>query len=331
MNRLRCLVLAFMLAPCLSTARAPANAYQGAEKIRVLIIDGQNNHLWRVTTPLLRRLLEDSGRFVVEVSTTPANPGERTPDDDATPEQRAKWQDAVRRHALALDERRVAWAAWRPHVIGYAVVLSNYNGELWPEEVRSAFVAYLRGGGGFVVLHAASNAFASWPDYNEAIGLGGWGGRTPAAGPHLRRRNGRWAPIAGDGPSGAHGPRGEIVIDTDEARHPIMAGLPARWLHPYDELYSFLRGPAQGVSVLASAPSSLSGEAEPMLMALRYGQGRVFHTTLGHGPEALNGLWFQVTLLRGTEWAATGVVTLPAPTAIDFSPDTRAALRPIFP
>ena len=110
-----------------------------------------------------------------------------------------------------------------------------------------------------------------------------------------------------------------------------MEGLPARWLHPYDELYAFLRGPARGVGVLASALSPLSREAEPLLMVVNYGQGRVFHTALGHGPEALNGLWFQVTLLRGTEWAATGTATLQAPTTPEFPPDARPAVRPIFP
>jgi type 1 glutamine amidotransferase len=50
-------------------------------------------------------------------------------------------------------------------------------------------------------------------------------------------------------------------------------------------------------------------------MVIPYGKGRVFHTALGHYIEAINGAGFQVTLLRGTEWAATGQVTLPAPKA----------------
>jgi hypothetical protein len=47
-------------------------------------------------------------------------------------------------------------------------------------------------------------------------------------------------------------------------------------------------------------------------MAIQYGQGRVFHTTLGHDATAMKGVAFQVTLQRGAEWAATGKVTLPA-------------------
>ena len=49
------------------------------------------------------------------------------------------------------------------------------------------FVEYMRNGGGFVVIHAADNAFPDWPEYNEIIGLGGWGQRTEKDGfPKLR-------------------------------------------------------------------------------------------------------------------------------------------------
>ena len=47
----------------------PALAQDG--KIRVLIVDGQNNHNWRVMTPPMKADLERSGRFTVDVATTP--------------------------------------------------------------------------------------------------------------------------------------------------------------------------------------------------------------------------------------------------------------------
>ena len=61
-------------------------------------------------------------------------------------------------------------------------------------------------------------------------------------------------------------------------------------------------------------------------MAIRYGQGRVFHTALGHSPQAMYGRGFQVTLTRGAEWAATGKVTLAPPEAAEL-PSDHAALR----
>ena len=35
------------------------------------------------------------------------------------------------------------------------------------------------------MVHAANNAFSGWSEYNEMIGLGGWGGRTEKSGPYL--------------------------------------------------------------------------------------------------------------------------------------------------
>jgi len=88
-------------------------------------------------------------------------------------------------------------------------------------------------------------------------------------------------------------------------------------MHPADEVYGKLRGPAKNVSVLATAYSEPeqrgTGEHEPIMMTVDYGTGRVFHTTLGHDVTALQGTGFQITLQRGTEWAATGAVTQPLP------------------
>ena len=36
---------------------------RGSEKLNVLIVDGQNNHGWMRTTPILKWILEESGRF----------------------------------------------------------------------------------------------------------------------------------------------------------------------------------------------------------------------------------------------------------------------------
>ena len=70
-------------------------------------------------------------------------------------------------------------------------------------------------------------------------------------------------------------------------------------------------------------------------MALTYGKGRIFHTTLGHDVNGLSSVGFTVTFQRGTEWAATNAVTqkIPAtfPTAdtVTYRADL-AAMDPDF-
>lgn len=292
--------------------------------VSVLILDGQNNHAWADTTPILQAILENSGRFEVSVSTSPpAAPRAPRKPKQSTPAANEKfasdmkvWEAAVKKHKEEIGPK---WDEWRPDFASFDVVISNYNGEIWPEPVRQAFEAYVSGGGGFVAVHAANNAFPEWPAYNEMIGVGGWGGRSELSGPYLRKGDdGTWGHDTTEGRGGSHGQRHEFVVVTQNA-HPIVDGLPEKWLHAEDELYDRLRGPATNLNVLAAAFAQVdtggSGEWEPMLMTIDYGKGRVFHTTLGHSTISMGDVGFAETLKRGTEWAGTGFVTFDPPAA----------------
>ena len=269
-----------------------------ADKIKVLIVDGQNNHDWKRTTPVLKQILEEPGIFSVEVSTAPGKASELS--------------------------------TWEPKFSDYAVVVSNYNGALWSPKTQEDFEKFVSGGGGFVSVHAADNSFPEWKAYNEMIGLGGWGGRSEKSGPYMRLRDGKWTMDTTPGPGGSHGAQHEFVMTTRAPEHPIMAGLPAAWMHRQDELYNRLRGPAKDVTVLSSAMSPKdkggTGEEEPLIMAISYGKGRVVHDALGHGMEAVHCQGFAVTLQRGVEWAATGKVTQKVPA--DFPDDKASKTRP---
>ena len=274
-------------------------ALAAGKPIKALIVDGQNNHDWKATTPLLKKILEDSGRFTVDVATSPAP--------------------------------KADMSGFKPQFSDYKVVVMNYAGDAWPQETQTAFVNYVSGGGGVVIYHAADNAFTEWREYNEMIGLGGWGGRDEKAGPMVRYRDGKFVRDTQPGKAGHHGKQHEFQIINRDLKHPINAGLPEKWMHAKDELYDSMRGPAINLNVISTAFSDRgpggTGEHEPMLMVLRFGKGKIFHTGLGHAREAMECVGFMVTLVRGAEWTATGKVTSKVPA--DFPTADKVSTRPL--
>jgi type 1 glutamine amidotransferase len=112
--------------------------------------------------------------------------------------------------------------------------------------------------------------------------------------------------------------------------HPITRGMPREWMHAKDELYHGQRGPAENMEILASAYSDKSkggtGTSEPMIWVIRYGKGRVFTTVMGHvgnDTAAIRDVGFKTVMLRGTEWAATGKVTIPIPANFPSAEEVR--------
>jgi len=272
---------------------------------KTLIITGQNNHNWQVSSPILKQILDETGLFSSDIIKTPEKGGDMTSFD--------------------------------PDFSKYKLVVLDYNGDSWPEKTNSAFVEFVKNGGGVVIYHAADNSFPAWKEYNEMIGLGGWGDRTEKDGPYVYFKNDTLVTDTTAGIGGTHGKRREFTVKTRITDHPVTKGLPKRWLHGTDELYSLLRGPAKNMQILATAfaDSSKGGGTmrdEPMLMTITYGNGRIFHTAMGHADEgggpAMQCAGFIVTFQRGAEWAVTGNVTQPVP--FDFPTQAGVVLRPDF-
>ena len=250
---------------------APAQPPKPAAKLQVLIVTGQNRHDWRATTPVLRKLLEDTGRFEVRVAEEFRGAGPET-------------------------------------LAPYDVVVLNYDDKRqpalrWGERADSALLSWVRSGKGVVVFHFATAAFEGWEEYEKMCA-------------------GNWRPN-----NGHHSARHDFTVDVKDADHPITRGMKASFPQATDELYANLKWqPANTYHVLTTAwddhklyggnarqPTPGDGLNQPMLWTVDYGSGRVFVDALGHDPKAMVGAGFISTLVRGTEWAATGQVTIPLP------------------
>ncbi len=125
----------------------------GPPKIQALIITGQNGHDWRGTTPVLRKALEDTGKFEVRVT----------------------------------EEFRGAGAET---LAPYDLVILNYmerrRPELrWGERAENALLDFVRSGKGLVMYHFSAAAFDGWPEYEKLSG-GNW---RPNQGHHSARHD----------------------------------------------------------------------------------------------------------------------------------------------
>ena len=266
---MRLLAVCALIAGVGPLAAQPPKA--GPPKIQALIITGQNGHDWKATTPVLRKLLEDTGRFEVRVT----------------------------------EEFRGAGAET---LAAYDLVILNYyernKPELrWGERADTALLNFVRGGKGVVVYHFSTAAFPGWTEYEKMCA-------------------GNWRPN-----NGHHSARHDFKVDIKDSDHPITRGMKAAFPQPNDELYANLKWqPADTYHVLATAwddhalyqgkarqPTPGAGLNQPMLWTLKYGQGRVFVTALGHDPDAMKSAGFISTLVRGSEWAATGDVSIGLP------------------
>jgi type 1 glutamine amidotransferase len=272
-------MIVFRLATLLAAAVLAAGAQQArapgtapAPKLQVLIVTGQDSHDWRGVTPHFRKILEDTGRFEVRVTEEPRGAGQET---------------------------------FAPYDVAILIYCDAHSPEVhWSEKTRSALIDFVASGKGLVVYHHTAGSFAkeNWEEFEKLCG-------------------GTWRPGFGQ-----HSDVHDFTVNIRDTGHPITRGLKPSFVQTRDELYANMKfQPTTSYHVLATAydePSLYQGKArqsfpapgveQPMLWTVDYGKGRVFATMLGHDLPAASTPGFVTTFLRGTEWAATGAVTLAA-------------------
>ena len=266
----------------------PPAAAPGPAKTAVLIITGQSNHNWRGTTPLLRKALEDTGKFDVHV----------------TEEFRGAGPETLAPYDL--------------------VVLNYFDRNLpelrWGDRADAALLDFLRSGKGMVVYHFSVAAFNGWTEY-EKLSAGNW---RPDKGHHSAPHN-FVVEIKDQEHPITKGLRLSFPQANDEL-YANLRWQPAGSYHllatANDDhaLYAARRTDSR-------APQPLVGDSanEPMLWTTEYGKGRVFVTALGHDVEQVQTPAFVTTFARGAEWAATGKVTLPIPGTMGITAPSGAA------
>jgi type 1 glutamine amidotransferase len=191
----------------------------------------------------------------------------------------------------------------------YDVVIVNYYGsrkpELrWGDKAEQALVKFVESGKGLVIYHFSLAAFDGWKEWEEMSG-------------------GNWRPN-----NGHHSPPHDFNVTIRVPDHPIVQGIRPTFRQHLDELYANLKWQADksGYQVLATAwddhkrymgkarqPTPGEGLDHPMLWVSERGKGRIFVTALGHDMGAVQTPEFVTTFARGSEWAASGKVTIPLP------------------
>jgi uncharacterized protein len=175
------------------------------------------------------------------------------------------------------------WVLTTPGMQRYdGIVMVLNTDDRWPAAVEQALVKHVRGGMGIGIIHSSDNCFPGWSEFEDLVGL-------------LWRID--------DVNKAGHDHYGPYTVEIVDKKHFIteaMEDFPIT-----DELYRDL-AKFSDFHVLAEGFSRDKQARYPLIMTKTYGQGRVFHTVLGHDVNTMSSEGFRRTTLRGMIWAVGG-------------------------
>jgi cytochrome c len=175
-----------------------------------------------------------------------------------------------------------------------AVIFLSTTGDVLDSTQQAAFERYVRAGGGWVGIHAATDTEYDWPWYGRLIGGSAYFRSHPAI--------------------------QTALVKVEVSAHASTQHLPASFSFQ-DELYNFRANPRSAVTVLMtldetsySAGDGAMGPDHPIAWYHEFEGGRAWYTALGHRSELYSSdpdpvrqesfARFTQHLLGGIQWAA---------------------------
>lgn len=162
-----------------------------------------------------------------------------------------------------------------------AVVFLSTTGDVLDDAQQQALERYVRAGGGFVGVHAASDTEYNWPWYGRLVGA-------------YFASHPKGTPTA--------------TVHVADPGHPSTSALPGAWVRA-DEWYNFKANPRGSVQVLATVDEKTysggtMGNDHPVAWYHDFEGGRAFYTAMGHTAESFAEPLFLHHLLGGIQYAA---------------------------
>ena len=165
-----------------------------------------------------------------------------------------------------------------------AIIFLSTTQDVLNDEQQKAMETYIRGGGGFVGIHAAADTEYDWPWYNKLVGAYF---KSHPNNPNVRK----------------------AVVNVIDKNHPSTKDVPDNWERS-DEWYNY-RDINPDLKVLAKLDESSyeggeNGDNHPIVWYHEYDGGRAFYTGGGHTKESFEDPLFMKHVLGGIHYAMGG-------------------------